>query len=396
LSHDPAWEMPERNWRPQSSFESPIAIPADAPDGGVLVCIPPLNRDWLPIILGCLDMLLNDSTWIAADDAAMSQVLTWVDLLKEMVMTSGPCCDVEMRLQDSCVLQFSKDGGDTWIDVTGWADNFGPCVTSIVVPPTPPPTPPPDPPVQGCNIAGYIAHYLIRQTIAKAILAIESDQQVIQWGIDIIGLIPGAGFLINYLIHALQDLYNSMVGGTLSHYQDAVADSTLWSKITCAIYAAIATDGEVTDANFAAIETGLAAVSYVHPDVMTAIEDYVHSLGAEGLKKLQTAGIMMTYDCSGCGTGDSSGPPGVDSTRDAGTVTLTILSGTPAITVDVVFNWPFPSPPVVVCTSDSQLLIASASDITETDFQLSITAAFDVDADVTATVSWAAVLPGFL
>src|SRR5690348_16017358 len=107
--HDPAWDMAQEHWLPQSSFESPIITPLLGPDAGTLVCVPPFNQAWLKIILGCLDQLRNPATWAAVDDADMNQVLHWVDTLKRLFSMASPCCDISMRLESGCVLQYSKD-----------------------------------------------------------------------------------------------------------------------------------------------------------------------------------------------------------------------------------------------------------------------------------------------
>jgi len=95
-------------------------------------------------------------------------------------------------------------------------------------------------------------------------------------------------------------LYQALTSGTVGNYTDALADTALWSDMTCAIYNAIAADGHVTDANYGTVLANVRAVTYVHPDVVAAIGDYVQALGARGMEQAQLVGALNAADCSGC------------------------------------------------------------------------------------------------
>jgi len=95
-------------------------------------------------------------------------------------------------------------------------------------------------------------------------------------------------------------LYQALTGGTVSNYTDALSDTKLWSDMTCAIYAAIRADGHVTDGNYGAVLANVRAVTYAHPDVVSAIGDFVAAIGASGMEHAQQVGALNAADCSGC------------------------------------------------------------------------------------------------
>src|ERR1019366_822242 len=103
-----------------------------------------------------------------------------------------------------------------------------------------------------CNIAGYLAIDILKQSLQQAIDAINYNKSVLSFGVSFIGLIPGADIVAGMML-GLYTLYNTIAGGTLTDYTDALADPSLFSRLTCAIYSAIEADGQVTEANFTAL-----------------------------------------------------------------------------------------------------------------------------------------------
>lgn len=333
------------------SYRQPVVAPAAAPGDSPCVCVS-VNQSWIPFITGALSQLAQPSTWQVDTDADRADVLGRVQDLIALLGAAMPC------------------------------GSAPPVITGI------------DTGQRACNIAGYLANAVIKASIDKAVQAVQQNQTVLGYGLYIIGAIPGAGFIINALIKGLYVLYQTISGGSLADYQDAVADEALWSKITCAIFNATSADGGVTDSNFAAVQAGIAAVSYTHTDVTGAINQYVSDIGASGLEQLQSTGALAVYDCSSCGTGVSTGPSGLPVHQDIGSLSMTIPSGSGSITAAVVFDTPFLTNPIVSVTCDNPDLIASYSDVTMTGFTAEIAAAVDVDIDTSAVVSWIAALAG--
>jgi hypothetical protein len=298
---DKPWDMPLLNWEPQGSFGAPITPPLLGPTGGTLVCIPPLNQDWIPIILGCLDQLRIPATWAAVDDADLGQSLDWMQQLKDIVASAGPCCDVAMRLTAGCVLQFSTDSGATWNDVTGWASNFCTCASACVIPPVPPIINGGSTEQRSCNIAGFLATKIIQEAMVKVVAYVGTTGQRLQFATDVLATI-GYAFPITYAASlAFKDWYDSVVGQILSEVEAASTDPTLWSLVTCAIFNAIRTTGYVSAGNFAAVEANLAAMSYTYAWVPPVIAAWWNDMGLQNIQAAQSVGALDDVDCSGCG-----------------------------------------------------------------------------------------------
>lgn len=313
------------------------------------------SKEYLPFVLGALTQLCQPTAWDVADAAAMADVL---GNMQELLIMFGTVAD--------CT----------------------PCAPTIV---------PPEGVTsaqQACNLSGYLAHMVIRKAMEEAISAIQNDLDVLNWGVLIIGLIPGAGIVVNALIGGLKSLYSAMVGGTLADYQDAVTDDALWGEVTCAIYNAIATDGQVTCDNFPTILTNVSAITYTHSEVVTQIHDFLSNIGCNGVMNLQQPGVMASYDCSGCGGGTSTGPQGLNPLFDAGRVSIEILSGDAIGQAAVTFDHPFTVAPIVVVGTDEQDWIASADVITTTGFLATLKSATSLDSPITADLFWHALLPG--
>jgi len=164
---------------------------------------------------------------------------------------------------------------------------------------------------RACNIAGYIAIDVIKQSMQQAVDAINANKGVLGFT-SLLWLIPGAQIVAS-IGTALTQFYNALVGGTLTDYTDALADPSLFSRITCAIYSAIEADGQVTEANFPTVLTNIAGVSYsAHPGVIGTIHDYVEALGYPGIAAIQATGALADYDCTNCSgpTGGATGASG--------------------------------------------------------------------------------------
>jgi len=335
----------------QGSYSNAVVPPTSGPcdPPTVSVCI---NVQWIPYVCGALSQLCQPSTWDVASEDDLIDVLERVTGLISAIGTAMPCVSPAPVLGTASTAQ------------------------------------------QACNIAGYLANILIKDSIQKAIDAINQNQTVLGYGVIITGAIPGAGVIIPTIAKALYELYGSIEGGTLTDYQDALEDPTLWSKITCAIFTATQGDGQVMDTNFAAVQAAVAAVSYTHAEVITTISAYLANLGSAGVQQLQAAGAFADYDCSSCGSGVSTGPAGLPTRQIAGSASATILAGSAQISTSVAFVPAFAANPIITLQCADPVLIASASSISGAGFTLTITAAVNVDSDTPATVDYLATLPG--
>jgi len=300
--YDPAWNMPSINWQQQGSFEAGIIPLVDNPDDGPLVCLPMVNQHWLALLLGCLDQLRNPSTWLVADDAAMSAILAKVDRFKQMMGDRSECLCTLVRLE-SCQLQTSCDNGATWTTVTGWDPGFAVCVQEQIPVIGLPPNPGDETHDQlACSIAAYLADEVIKASMQQAIANIGTDLNLLTFGASILTIIPEF-ILVGIAYDAFGIIYAAISEGTISDYEDAISSTSLWLAVRCAIYDAIVGAGLVNSTNFPIIISNLSGISYVHADVISTIVAYVNELGPIGLAQLsQRAGLNTGADCSDCGT----------------------------------------------------------------------------------------------
>lgn len=121
-------------WDPEArytktSYRQPVVDPGTAPGDGPLVCLQ-VNASWIPYIIGSLMQLAQPLAWTTTDPTSLADLLGRVTDLIVSIGTAGACMALEMRLTAECGLQYSTDGGTTWLDVTDWGTNFPLCVRS--------------------------------------------------------------------------------------------------------------------------------------------------------------------------------------------------------------------------------------------------------------------------
>jgi hypothetical protein len=110
----------------QTSYRQPLPDPGTDLIDPAFVCAQ-IPASAIPYIVGSLLQLLQPPTWAITDHDRMSEILGQVTDLILAIGTAAPCM---FRLTASCMLQYSVDGGTTWIDVTDWGVNFPICVAS--------------------------------------------------------------------------------------------------------------------------------------------------------------------------------------------------------------------------------------------------------------------------
>lgn len=300
---DPAFDMPARNWGQQGSFLTPIFPPTNGPDGGTLVQLPCINKEWVLPLMGAIDQLRNPSTWNVLTDLDVDGLLSWVTKLQEMIWGSIDmgCCNVSMRLTSECGLQFSVDGGATWADVSGWSTNFCTCASNCLIPPVPPNPGPALPNQHACNIAGYIAQEIIKLAISDAVTAFNTSLSDLQYAQGVMNSIAWAFPITALAFDAFVALYGYYTSLTIAAFTSASTDPALWSSVTCAIYEAIKATGFVTSSNLPAVISNVCSVSYTSSAVINAICAFITNVGLKNIQTWQNAGAFDDVDCSGCG-----------------------------------------------------------------------------------------------
>ena len=350
MTHDPSWDMPLDNWQPQGSFVSPVAIPSLGPQEGTLVCLCPINQDWIRYIEGCLDQLRIPATWDAPDDASMSQVLSWVDELKQLF--SMPCT----------------------------------CPPAPSLPSTPVAN-------QACNISGYLANFVIKEAILQAVQAAQQNLTILGWGLQIIKWIPGVSLWYIILSTAIIDFFTNIISGSLTDYETALGDDSLWSQVACAIYGCISGDSKVTEGNFPCIETALCSLTYPLADVKTQICNFVTGMGASQMIAAQAAGIGTPYTCD-CGGAGIIGPGGHPAQITSGKTSVLIAAGNALGTASVSLLRAYGAPPILLPVGNNPIMIPAFSSVTTNSFDVEVQAPRAVEVDTTVDVDWTALPVG--
>ena len=108
----------------RTSYREPLPDPGTDLVSATVVCAQ-IPATAIPYMIGSLLQLLQPPAWAITDATRMAEVLGQVTDLIIALGTAGACM---FRLTDTCLLQYSLDGGTTWTDVTDWALNFPLCV----------------------------------------------------------------------------------------------------------------------------------------------------------------------------------------------------------------------------------------------------------------------------
>lgn len=299
-----------RQWL-QSSFVSPVPVPAYYPSDAPLVCVQ-FNADWLPLVIGALSQLTQPAAWQGDDGTQDAAVQCADDLIGIFSEAYGGAFCPMIQITDTCELQYSNDGGVTWNTATNW-DTFakmcfvGPAGVPGSVGPIGPSGPGVPVPLPGqsttdlaCSISGYLASQVIKEAVQYVVDGINGSQSTV----EILAGFLAAVFLgpegVVPVVGAINALYGLVEGGTIADYEAALTDTTLWSDVTCAIYEATSGTGYVNDDNFADVLANISAVIYTHTAVVTSIVSYLSAAGAIYLEAAQLPGALAVVDCSGC------------------------------------------------------------------------------------------------
>lgn len=307
------WQAFGDAWN-QGSFVSQVPAPDADPGAAPTICVQ-FGAPWLPYVLGALYQLTQPSAWDPTS-AGFADVLTQAQDLMAIFSSAEVCTDMlQFQFTDTCGLQYSVDGGVTWIDVPGWDTFASTCFTGATgatgaTGPTGPPFvgaggAPPNPQgvstdQQACNIAAYLAATIVKGSLQSFVNSKNAALTQVEAMSAIVALLSGFDPVVDLIVAAASIGANYVYAQTTSDYTDALASAPFQSDVQCAIYDAIVTDGYVTSGNFSTILANLAAISYVHSDVVTTVHDYVQGLGLVGLQMMQVSGSLYVGDCSAC------------------------------------------------------------------------------------------------
>ncbi len=343
------WD-PDPFVKPRSSFVTPVAPPTAGPCDPPMVCIT-INAQYPKFMAGAMFQLLQRTSWLATSEDDLQNTLAWMTWAMEIVGTAMQCSQ--------------------------------------------PPLIPGQPTLnRACNIAGYVSNYVIKESLRQGTNAVANTLSIATtvWGI--VRFIPGFAEALPITWLAINGLLAGITAVGIVPFQTAINDPSLFPAITCAIYNAIAADGQVTVNNFPTIVSNITALTFADAGVKSTLLDYINNLGASGLMALQTGGPFIDYDCSGCGTGPALGPIGPSPWRLSGKAALTLIAGAFEAVTPILFPTPFDTAPILIGSPSNQDLIASFTNISATGCDLVLTSAAPVLIDTDSDIDWSASLPG--
>jgi hypothetical protein len=334
----------------QASVKRPVTPPSAGPCDPPLICVQ-FNQEYLPFVAGALSQWTQREAFLAATEDDLQLALANFTWLIEIIGTAVQCSQ--------------------------------------------PPLIPGQPTTErACNISGYLANYIIKESVSQGINAVGNGLSIVTFVWGVVRFVPGFAEALPLTWLAMNGLLAAISAFGTGPFQTAVDDPTLFPAITCAIYQAILGDGQVTPANFPTIQSNIAALTFASADVKATIEDFITNLGASGLLAVQTGGVFAAYDCTGCGTGPALGPVGPSPWRLSGKNALQILVGAGEAVLAIAFPQPFDTPPLLTASTDIDSVVASFESTSATGTTLRITSAVPVGATMTANVDWTASLPG--
>lgn len=203
-----------------------------------------------------------------------------------MKLTPDDISPANLRTSPSTgVMQFSPDGGETWVDAPGFDPRYSDVYRM--------------PPLTGdvrCDVAARIVAQW-QETLElfyNTTSIVEGTTALLAL---IVGLITGgaAGLLFAIVVAVLQGLV------TIGKIAIAAAFTTeVWDVITCIVYCNISTDGQVSAAQRDTIMSEIAAA---YPGTVAGTLAQLNNLYGEVL--LSNAGVVRTEtgDCEGCECG---------------------------------------------------------------------------------------------
>lgn len=336
--------------QPRTSFPRPMAAPTAGPCDPPLVCIE-INEAYIPFIAGAMSQLIQRTTWTAADEDHLQQILSNMTWAIEVIGTAVQC-------------------------------NQPPLIPGQPVA------------TRACNIAGYISNYVIRHAITQAIQAVNNNSTILGF-LDLLGFVLIPVFPItSVVVGAFIYLYQRMVPTQIAAFQAAIDDPTLFGAIACAVYQAIKTDGQVTPTNYPTLVTNVTALTFASSYVKDTVLGVITQMGPSGLATVQVPGVVADYDCSNCGTGPALGPIGPDPFRIGGTGLLQIAIGAADAVLPILFPKPFTTPPLLTMGTDNEDVVGSFLNTTTMGTDLRITSAVPALATMSANVDWVAEMPG--
>ena len=245
---------------PRPSFPRPVLPPTVEPDVGPCICVS-FNEAYQPLILGALQQLAQDATWLPQSDADRSVLVGRVNRLMEMFGVSNGC---------STLPPVGPGGNTNQTD---------------------------------CNIAGYLVDELCKEAMQIAInraLGIGSAWSILSMVLD---GIPGLGEYVGMVGTGIEGAIETVAAAEGLDWITAQADAALWATIGCNVYSGVRAVHGFTDATLATIVSGIRDIGGPFAFLANAVADYLEGLGSDALNAITSVSDLKNYDCSSCDDG---------------------------------------------------------------------------------------------
>ena len=273
---------------PTSSFNSPVPVPSEHPNEGVLVSIC-FNETWLPYVIGSLKQLWLQSTWSVEDETQLNAVLLDAALLTEIFSGASMCCPCPSSKVVDGVPMYTFDGTNYYPYPGAMNDpglNGGPKWTSV-----------PEGQTGNCLSAANFAN-LYKTSTTNFLTLLGADAAI---G-DFVGGVSSilAAFIEPVVILAwIVDFVAGMITATYDALADAASDANV-HILQCAIECNVDVDGMVSPNQFDAIYNSLGVAP--GGTIGAYMQLYIYGFGPVGIMRGEKVGIV-TADCSDCECG---------------------------------------------------------------------------------------------
>jgi len=276
---------------PTSSFNSPVPVPTEHPNEGVLVSVC-FNEKWLPYVIGSLKQLWLQTTWIVSDQAELDAVQQDAALLTEIFGEATMCCPCPTSKIVDGVPMYTFDGEHYFPYPGAMNDpalNGGPKWSTV-----------PEGQTGQCLSAANFAN-LYKTSTTNFLTLLGADAAI---G-DFVGGVSSilAAFIEPVVILAwIVDFVAGMITATYDALADAATDENV-HILQCAIECNVGSDGMVSPEQFDAIYASLG----VSPGgaIGAYMQLYIYGFGPVGIMRGEKIGIVSA-DCSDCDCGWST------------------------------------------------------------------------------------------
>jgi len=271
---------------PQASFKWPVTPPSSGPGDGPCVCVS-FNEEWVPLILGSLQQLAQDSTWRLGPGDDIQVVQGRVNQLMEMFGASNQC-------------------------------GPGPA-------PVPPDVNPDD---FDCGLAGYLVNEVVRQGMQSAIdlaTGVGGPQAIL---FHLLDFVPFGGDIVAGFGNAVTDVAATIGLNTVFNWAQAQAEQALWDAVGCTVYSIVTGVHGFTADTWTTLLSELRNFGGPSQPFFSAVADLLDNWGIGNANAIAELAGSTHYDCTGCGSG---GGPTTTNPPVANKLGLTVSDGTTTV-----------------------------------------------------------------